>query len=392
VEGPAAARALAERDTATAVETSRVSSRSYCIRTAVRSDDEEIRSLLRDTVFPGAIRISLEREPDSLEAGAIEGAVHQTIVLRDGRTGQLAAIASRAVRPRFVNGAPLPVGYLGQLRVAPRYRRRRGLLDAGFDFCRQLHQKGNARAYLASVVVDNHAALALLNRRRPGWPRFEQVARLTTFTIPVRRAPTLASSATVVRMSESAVEDVVECLQRNNARYQFAPVWTARDLTVATPGLSPAAFRVAERSGRVVGCAALWDQRAVRQVVVRGYDPWLDMLRPVVNATARWTGAPRLPQVNTRLALGYISHLAVDDDDSHVACALIAAVCQLARSRGLEYVDIGLPSNDALTHAVRAAFSHRAYDSVLHLAYWPDGERLAATLDQRTYRPELATL
>ena len=57
-----------------------------------------------------------------------------------------------------------------------------------------------------------------------------------------------------------------------------------------------------------------------------------------------------------------------------VACALIDAVCQLARSRGLEYVVIGLPSNDGLTNAVRAAFKHRAYDSVLHVAYWPDGE------------------
>jgi hypothetical protein len=141
-----------------------------------------------------------------------------------------------------------------------------------------------------------------------------------------------------------------------------------------------------------VGCAALWDQRAQRQVVVRGYSRALAMSRWLVNSTARWSGVPTLPPVGDRLEFGYVSHLAVDDDDPEVACGLIAAVCELARNGGLDYVVIGLPRGAPLTAAVETRFRHRSYASVLHLAFWPDGAEVVNTLDGRPCYPELATI
>ena len=246
---------------------------SFVLRRELASaaDDEEIRSLLRETVFPGAIKISLEREPtvslpERLRERCITPSLRATV-------GPASWRRSPAAPCDLVSSTARPC----RSAISDSFALLRATVDVAVCWMQDStsavswHQKGDARVYLASVVLDNQAALGLLNRRRPGWPRFEQVARLTTFTISVRRPPTLASSATVVSMSECAVQDVLECLQRNNARYQFAPVWTARDLIGATPGLSLAAFRVAEKTGRVVGCAALWDQRALRQVVVRGY-------------------------------------------------------------------------------------------------------------------------
>jgi hypothetical protein len=126
--------------------------------------------------------------------------------------------------------------------------------------------------------------------------------------------------------------------------------------------------------------------------VVRGYCRTLAMSRWLVNATARWTGTPPLPPVGRRLEFGYLSHLAVDDDDRDVACALIGGVCELARARGLDYVAVGLPAEAALTAAVRSRFRHRAYQSLLHVAFWPDGEEIVSRLDGRPYLPELGTL
>jgi hypothetical protein len=151
-------------------------------------------------------------------------------------------------------------------------------------------------------------------------------------------------------------------------------------------------LRVVERGGLIAGCAALWDQRDQRQVVVRGYSRPLALSRWLVNLTARWSGAPTLPPVGRRLEFGYVSHLAVDNDDHDVACGLIAGVCESARTIGLDYVVLGLPREHSLTAAVQATFRHRAYESVLHVASWPDGERVVNALDGRPSNPELATL
>ena len=362
----------------------------YSFALAGRDDDSEIRRLLRDAEFPGDIRIAFEREPDALSAGAQEGGLHQTIVARQGTIPDITAIATRSVRQRFVNGEEHPVGYLSQLRIAPGYRRHRRLLDAGFDYCRRLHQDDAARVYLASVVADNAAALKLLSRQAPGWPRFRPVATLTTLAIPVRHG--LPAAAPRATHSNEDVQRAIGCLLRNGPRFQFSPVWAADAFDGSTPGLSRAAVRIAERNGHVVGCAALWDQRAFRQVVVRGYSRRLAMSRLLVNATARWTGMPTLPPIGSRLEFGYVSHLAVDDDDPDVACALIAAVCDSARLQGLDYVAVGLPADAPMTAAVRTRLCHRAYQSILHVAFWPDGEDIVNRLDGRPYLPELGTL
>ena len=366
----------------------------YSFALAGRDDDPGIRRLLRDAEFPGDVRIAFEREPDALTAGALEGGVHQTIVARQGTTSNIVAIATRSVRRRFVNGEGHPVGYLSQLRIAPGYRRHRRLLDAGFDYCRRLHQDDVVRVYLASVVADNAAALKLLSRQAPGWPRFQPVATLTTLAIPVRHArlPAAAPAPRVTHSNED-VQRAIGCLLRNGPRFQFSPVWGSRCVRRKyTPGLSRTAVRIVERNGHVVGCAALWDQRAFRQVVVRGYSRRLAMSRWLVNAAARWTGMPTLPPTGSRLEFGYVSHLAVDDDDPDVACALIAAVGASARLKGLDYVAVGLPADAPMTTAVRTRFCHRAYQSVLHVAFWPDGEKIVNRLDGRPYLPELGTL
>ena len=190
-----AARALAPA--VGAAPQPRSAANRYTYALARSEDDEDVRRLLRETEFPGAIRLAFERGAGATSS-ALEGDVHQTIVARQMATSHIAAIATRSVRQRFVNGEAQAVGYLSQLRIAAPYRRHRRLLDAGFDYCHRLHNNGDARVYLASVVADNVAALKLLSRLGPAWPRFTATAQLMTLAIPVRhrwRAPTVSRAA-----------------------------------------------------------------------------------------------------------------------------------------------------------------------------------------------------
>jgi hypothetical protein len=374
--------------------------RSFEFALATSRDDEAVRRLLR-TPLPGRIALSFEREPDAAMAAAVEGDVHLTLLARDARTGDVAGMACRSERALFVNGRPRTMGYLGQLRVASG-RRLRSLIDEGFGVLHELHRTGRTPAYLVSLVDDNAAARRLLvERRSPAAPAFTEVGRLTTFTLPARGRwrggrPT-GGALSEIRLApgnDARLDEIASCLRRNLARYQFAPAWEAGDLrsAIRTRGLAASDFVVAMQGGRMVGCAALWDQRAFKQVVVRGYAGWLGRVRPFVNLFGPLVGAPRLPPVGESLAFAFVSHLAVDDDRVDVAVALVDAARSRARQAGLDCVVTAAPAAHGVAGAIRARWRAREYASTLYLASWPDGDDVVRALDGRPAWPEVAVL
>jgi hypothetical protein len=361
---------------------------------AATGDDPEIRQLLRETSFPGSVRLSLEREPDSLAAAGIEGDVHDVIVARDRATGQLAGMASRSSRERYVNGGVSRVGYLGQLRVAPAFRRHAALFDGGFELCRGLDRHDGASLCLASVVAENVKARRLLERGRPGWPVFRVVDRLVTFVIPARPGRVTRNAIAVVRGDRIGSSDIAAVLERCNRRYQFAPCWPARDLE--SPGLARGLqaqdFVIALRRGSLTGCLAVWDQRAFKQVVVRGYSRAVGRVRPLINLFAPVSGIARLPPAGSQLQFAYLSHLAVEDDDPEIAVALAEEGLRVARDRELDYVALGLSAAGPLAASIRRRFAHRSYESLLYVVFWPDDAGVADGLDGRPSHPEIAVL
>jgi hypothetical protein len=369
--------------------------RSFAFGVATAQDDDEVRRMLRETSFPGQVSLSFERESDSLAAGQIEGDVHDIIVARERITNRIVAIASRSSRQRFVNGSPARVGYLGQFRVAPGCGGRRDLFSDGFEFCRSLHRRDTASIYLSSVIADNTRARRLLELGLPGWPVFRPVDDLTTLAVPAgsgarRRVP----NVDIVSGERLDISELASVLARNNSRYQFAPCWTAGDLMSPTRcrGLRPGDFLVAVRGGSIVGCAALWDQRAFKQVIVRGYSRTLSRWRQLINRVGPALGVPVLPSVGSQLGFAYLSHLAVDADDPDVLVSLVSAACRSAQVARLHYIAIGVSAAGPLGVPLRRAFAHRRYDSVLYVGCWPDGQLTADGLDGRPSHPEMAVL
>ena len=383
--GPtAAARALSPTGVSRA--------RRFDVELAGAADDERVRRLLREHALPGDVALTFEREPDSAIAAAIEGDVHQTIVARGRNVGEIAGIASRAERDVFINGRPARLGYLGQLRADLRGHRVGALLDDGFAFCHTLHQQGTVAAYLTAIVEDNHAARRLLcGLRSPSAPRFIRAGGLVTVAIPRAQGRLKLSTGIEVRQgSVELLQEIVACLDRNGRRYQFTPRWTTEDLLspTRTPGLEPWNFLVAIAGGRVVGCAATWDQRGFKQVVVRGYSERLARWRRVVNLAAPWVGVPALPAVGSPLEFVYLSHVAVDDDRPDVTAALVSEARRQLPA-GVNYMVTAFAEGSPM---LAAADRHRTYRSALYLACWADGQHLAESIDARLPHPEVAIL
>ena len=373
---------------------------SLTVNLACPADDAALRRILRETWMPGAIAVTFEREPGYFCAAAIEGPVHQTLVVREAGSGEVVGMGSRSVRPMFLNGQVQPVGYISQLRSSPRYGWGLSLartLAKGFAFHRVLHADGQARFYLCSIVADNWPARRLLASGLPGLPVFREYTRLHTYAVPLgrRRAPArLPRPLRLERGTWALAGPILDCLQRNGPRRQFAPHWTGDTLfsPESAPGLAPGDFVLVMDGQRVAGCLAVWDQSPFKQMVVRGYSGTLARWRRLINAAARLGAWPELPPPNARFNYCYASHLAVDDDDPQIFAALLRAGYSQARERGFNYFALGLSDAHPLRKVVTRTYRPVTYTSQLYLVAWDDGLEAVAQVDGRVPGPEIAIL
>lgn len=351
------------------------------------ADEPALRRLLRETPVPGAVALSFEREPCWHAAAAVEGDRHTALVARRG--GEVVGLAARSVRAAFVNGAPARVGYLGQLRLAPGARGDLGLLRDGFARLAADRRPDEAPFDLTSVVEDNARARRLLEAGVAGLPAYRPLATLVTLALAPGGRPPRA----VRPLAPGALPEVAAFLRREASRFQLAPAVDAAWLgsPARCPGLAPGDLLVVEDGRGIAAAGALWDQRAVRQVVVRGYAPALRLLRPLVAAAGPALGLPRLPPVGAALAIACLAFAHARGDDPAAFAALLDGARAAAAARGLDAVVLGLAADHPLLDVARRR-RHRPYRSVLYAVHGPDGAAAAAALDGRVLAPEVATL
>ncbi len=354
-------------------------------------DDPEIRRLLRDNPMDGAIRVSLEREPNAFLAAAVEGEPHHTVVARDPATGRIVGMGTRAVWNAFVNGKPCRLGYLSQLRVDREARGRRRLLAAGYAALRELRAPDELPFDITSIIADNETARRLLSRGVPGLPTYRELSGFVTLVLPAVRPSRRTARVQIEPGRPDLLTEIAGCLERNRRRYQAAPFFSAEELLSPerSRGLAPHDFRLALQDDQVVGCLALWDQSGFKQVVVRGYAPRLARWRPWINRIPRSLGVPRLPDPGEALPHATISHVAVDDDDPEIFQALVESAHAEACARRHAYAVIGFAAGHPWLPWLERRFRPRRYESLLYTVDW-DGN--AEPLDGRRAHVEAALL
>jgi hypothetical protein len=316
----------------------------------------------------GLVRLALAREPDATLAAGIEGTRHATALLREEPGGKVLGMGSRSVRRVFYRGEPALLGYLGQLRV------KSGLcalkrLRAGFENLERTRREDELPFDLTSIVEDNSPARRLLERGLPRFPRYQPLTRLTTCLISTAGSRTAGDSSMSARDPELA--EIAECLQRNLRRYEFAPIWTEEELrsNEICRDLRPEDFLVKRVAGRITGCAAIWDQRGFKQVIVAGYAPWLARCRPVVNVGLALTRRPRLPSPSSTLSVAYLSHVAIDADCAQDFLELVAAARVRAARRGIDFLALGFAQDHPLLEVALSKLRPRSYRSILYLVH-----------------------
>lgn len=351
---------------------------------ATAADDADLRRLLRENPMAGQISLSLEREPDFF--AAFGGAEQQTIVAREG--GRLACAGWCVFRERFVNGVPRRVGYLGGLRLDRHFAGRFDLVRRGCEFFHELQRERPAEFYFTSIAADNRRAQRLLERGLPGLPRYTPLAEFVTVLLPVPAARSRRTPAPVAPDGELA--ELVNRLGEHGRREQLAPRWSVAELrSPARHGLTAARFCSVNAAGETA-FAALWDQRACRQTVVRGYGRTLRFARPLLNVAARLFARPGLPRVGEPLGHAFVSHLSVTLENSVALVALVRELRARAGALGLAFLTLGFDARDPRLAPVRRYFRGHEYRSRLYAVGWNDLPALC--LDDGLCAPEVALL
>ena len=356
-------------------------------------DDAELRSFLANNPVPGNIEVTFEREPDFFAGSEIRGPLNQTIAVRDLHKNKIVGIASRSVAKAFVNGAPTELGYLSDLRLSPEYRSG-SLLARGYRFLKQLHSDGRARLYTTAIFAENSRALTMLTAGRAGLPTYHPMGCLDCSGINLGRAkPPFRARCDIARGSFALLPQIVECLNRNNARKQFAPFHTREDFL---PGgrwrdFNVSDFYVARRDGQVIGVIGHWDQHRFKQTRVIRFAGPLRWLAPMAKIAHPILKCRRFPDPGEELRSFYVTFVAVDQDNVSIFRALLRALYKDAASGDAMFALTSLHQEDPLRAAL-ADYSLTPFCARIYCVCYSDGESAFDNLDHRVPYMEAATL
>jgi len=369
-----------------------VSTSRFHLRCAGRADEAALRALLRRSVIPGDISVTFEREPDFFDACVIHGDT-QVGIGSDAETGRIVGMGTRSIAAAFVNGARRDVGYLADLRLEPRHRN--GTLVArGYRLLRQMHADRRVDMYTTVIFASNQLALGTIASGRAGLPRYHDMGVVHCPGINVRgRKRPIAAGCEIRRGSVAMLDEIVDCLNRHNARRQFAPVHSPADFG---PGgrwkdFAPSDFHVAVRNQRVIGVAGVWDQRRFKQTRIVSYAPRLGAAVPFVNALRHLTGGPRYARAGEYLRYAFLSFVAVADDDDSVCRALVRAAYNDQVGRDRVYLLMAVHERDPRLRLLDD-YSITPFQARLFCVSFEDGAAAVAALDSRVPHVEAALL
>lgn len=359
------------------------------------ADDADLRRLFAQNEMPGEIAVSFRREPSFFHASAVQGPFHQVFLARNMATGEAVGVASRATRPGYLNGRVEEVGYLSDLRIDPRYRDLSLLLRA-FRYLRDLHADGRARLYFTVIADGNEAAKRVLTTGRWGLPAYRDLGRFLSPAVNLLRRKPEIPGVEIRRGSAEWLPGIVDCLNRNHQRRQFAPHYRIEDFQGLPDnprfrGLRPEDFYLAVRGEEVVGVTARWDQGGYKQTVVTSYRGRVAALRPAYNLLAPLLGLPRFPKPGEPLRSFYAALVAVDGDDLTVFRALLRRLYNDHVGSGYAYFLAGLHERDPLAAALQD-YTLTPFAGRLYAVHQPEDESAFASLDNRPPYVELAAL
>ncbi|QQE11343.1 hypothetical protein JD969_17880 [Planctomycetota bacterium] len=362
-------------------------SKRYICDFASPSDEPEL-CKLACIPMQGKLPMSLFMHPSRQDGLAVQGDRLSTAVVRNANTNEIVCMGVRTVRKLWINGDISRVGYLSGLRVKPGIRLTRRVLSEFYTRINLQQRVDEVSFDLTSIMADNHRAKRLLLRNVAGMPTYHKIGEMVTCTLPICRTKRFPHG--VVRLDVRWLEQVVGLLQKVGAMYQMRPFVNEAILASSTlsRNLCLNNFVGLEIKGKLVACAALWDQRAYKQAVItqlpRNFQRW----QSYINWGCQCIGRTPIPQSEQHIQMVYASCIALSEQRRDWGKKLIAALRMLAFEHNAKMLVLGLPAGHELlnTRLLRQK-AWKCRSLICRVSY----EKLPE-LESRPVWPEIAVL
>ncbi|MBF0595515.1 MAG: hypothetical protein HQL22_11200 [Candidatus Omnitrophica bacterium] len=351
-------------------------------RLATREDNQGLLDLAHAVSMSGDIEIVFERNPNFFYACEIQGFSYQVLVAtRSDNT--ICASGVRVLKSAYINGNPMEIGYLGDLKVSSKARKLR-ILSNGYQKMKKLHQDGQAMLHITAIIDDNKDAKAALvwKNKDQSIPNYYDLGRINTYFVFPFLPRFLLNMPKIVRGNREIIDNIVSFLNAEGMKKQFFPVYT-REYFLNLRQFNVSDFYVAYEGDQIVGVVATWDQSSFRQTLLKKYHGSMTWIKRILGSL--------LPQEGERIKHLYVSFVTVKDNSSRILAALLHYVYADIRKVGYKYFVLGLHEQDALNKALRGV-SSIVYKSRLYVAEYKSDDEIRRLLDNRVPYVEVATL
>jgi GNAT superfamily N-acetyltransferase len=360
------------------------------VREAEPADNEPLKAIACACPMVGDLTIGLTREPDFFQLNQLEGSRwHVGVAEVDDRVVGCAMVAERR---SYLHGVEQTTLYAGDLKVHPSARGA-GVADALCRWGRDLmgEMAGCDTPILLTILGGNHA-MEQRTGGRGGMPNFVRFATIRSHSIPLLFPRSLRSDYVVSIARPADIDEMAALWQRVASSRQFAPVYTAETLAewiASAPGLDISSYRLAhDRSGRLVGFLAWWDQACFKQLHVLRYSPRLRAVRAALNVAAGLTRGTPLPDAGEPLRYCSAVNVCVAASSPGVLRSLIGSSYPELRAARYAFATIGLDARDPLQVALRGLFAQPT-DAHAHVCT-PGGAYMGPSLTDRPLHYEIA--
>lgn len=345
-------------------------------------DSQELLEMLEDESATGNIRLLYTRRPDAYASFQQEGQTVDLVVCRDRAQGKIVGCGACAIRSVFLNGHPIDIGYLFGLRVRREYRRKYPLLHRGYAFLHAQHQQRQAALYLNTILDENQAAQALLEKRRGCMPTYQPYGRYEIYAFKTIRSRPSADAEFMMRPASPVDSTILlRFLTDQGRQYQFFPVVSESELLHGLhTGLSIERFYLLfDACQELVAAGAIWDQTSYKQYIVQGYGGILRWVYPL----SRWfplINLPILPTPGSLLKFFTLSLWAVKDNHPIFFQAFLDRIATVTPV--YPFFLVGIHERHPLRPLLRKR-PHISYTSKIYLVAWPEQTHTVELLDQR---------
>jgi len=338
-------------------------------------DDPAIRQRFAEDLMPGSVSVTFRREPSFFASLDLLGDHADVIKCSDRQTGNLIGFGTRYRRQFYFHGNKVTGGYLADLRCEPAYRGL-GLLARGYKYLHNLHQRNPYKAYYTVIYDGNLAVEKVLASGRAGLPKYLYRGLIKTPAIHLDfKLPEISVSGMSLRSAtESDLPSVIEFLNHENAKKQFAPVYCSKSFdTLKVHGFKISDLILAETNREIVGTVAAFFPNGFRQTHVERYSKKLSCIKPFYNAASWLTPLKPLPGVGKEILYFYLVMPGARNNDPQIMSALIRSLYRRYRKGPWHYFIPGFHEDDALSSCIEPYRSIPAAGRLYEIVY-PDGE------------------